>query len=979
MKVKHILTIGLVITTLGLQWGLAQSFSVSGTVTDAETGEPLAGTQVLVKGTFVGTTTNLEGFFQLNVPAEGVTLLFTYIGYKTLEVDVSTATKALKVQLEPDVLKQEEVVVTGLASSVKRRNLANAVATISGDELVSVPTQTLDNALSGKFAGISVRRNTGAPGGGISVNLRGVSTIEGATQPLYIVDGVIVNNDANQSGIDVVSRATGAGSSRPQGQPTNRIGDINPNDIENIEVLKGASAAALYGAKASNGVIIIKTKRGRGGKVKVNFTQKVGQQTLLKKMGHRVFETYQEAADQYGEDIAKLGLDANGNWAGRNIDYEEELYGRTGKLYETTISAGGGNERTQFYLSGQYMNEGGIIINTGYKKLSGRVNVDHHFSEKVKLSVAANLIRSESDRGITGNDNTNYTYGFSIGFTPSFIDIRPDANGNYPDHPMNPSNPLETAAKLINNEVTDRALGSITLDYNLFRKKNQSFNLNVIAGGDYYTQENLVFGPPDIQIEKNNSQPGQSVMTMTSNLNTNLYINLAHKLKTAGMNFTTTAGLQYETQDWNSLFVHSTGMIPTQTNVDQAGAAQAYQNRLKRQDRGFFVQEEVALGENVNLAFGFRGDRSSTIGNTKDYQIYPKASGSYQLGSLANVFDDFKIRAAWGQTGNQPVPGAKYRSMNPSNIGGRGGVISANLLGNPDIKPERSSELEYGIDFSFLKGLGMVEFTMFNQNIDDLLLEVDQAASSGATSRWENAGAMKTWGTELSVTVYPIRSKKLNWLSRMNYYKTRSEITRLDVDPFNMGGFATFLGTYRIQEGVSPTSIVGSESFDENGKFIKPIADETPDYQVSLFNSINVGNFDFSFLLDIKQGGYVINLANLIYDLGGTTADYEENGPTRLGLLGTKTAPYIEDGSYKKLREVNLTYTLPAEKVRNLFAESIAYLKIGISGRNLWQQTDYTGLDPEVSQFGNVAIGSSVDTAPFPSSKSLYFHIAVGI
>ena len=230
---------------LSMQLVSGQSVTATGSVTDAQTGEPLVGTQVFVKGTFIGTTSDMNGDFTIEVPSPDVSLMVAYMGYKTQELAVDPAAGPMNIQMEPDVLKQEEVVVTGLVSTVKRRNLANAVATVSGDELVTAPTQTLDGALNGKFAGVNIRRNTGAPGGGINVNLRGSSTLTGGTQPLYVIDGIIVNNDANQSGIDVVTKATGAGSARPQGQPTNRIGDINPNDIESIEVLKGASAAAI--------------------------------------------------------------------------------------------------------------------------------------------------------------------------------------------------------------------------------------------------------------------------------------------------------------------------------------------------------------------------------------------------------------------------------------------------------------------------------------------------------------------------------------------------------------------------------------------------------------------------------------------------------------------------------------------------------------------------------------------------------------
>ena len=306
------------------QFLIAQPSQVNGNITDANTDEPLIAGQVFVKGTFVGTTTDVAGAYSLDVD-ENATVVVAYIGYRTQEVTVSGA--EIDFSMESDVLGQDEVVVTGLVSSVKRRNAANAVASVSGDDLVNAPTQTIDQALSGQFAGVNIRRNTGAPGGGVNVNLRGQSTLTGSTQPLYVIDGVIVNNDANQSGIDVVTAATGAGSSRPQGQPTNRIGDINPNDIESIEVLKGASAAAIYGAKASNGVVIIKTKRGRGGETKFNFSTKTGTSALLKTMGHRVFETYQEAEDQYGADVASLGNDASGNWANNDFDYEEILYG----------------------------------------------------------------------------------------------------------------------------------------------------------------------------------------------------------------------------------------------------------------------------------------------------------------------------------------------------------------------------------------------------------------------------------------------------------------------------------------------------------------------------------------------------------------------------------------------------------------------------------------------------------------------------
>ena len=952
--------------------GFSHSQTLSGKITDSETGEPLPGAQVFVKGTFVGTTTDVNGAYSLDVDGS-VTVVVAYIGYKTQEVATSGGSGDFA--MEPDVLRQDEVVVTGLVSTVKRRNAANAVASVSGDDLVNAPTQTLDQALSGQFAGVNIRRNTGAPGGGVNVNLRGQSTLTGSTQPLYVIDGVIVNNDANQSGIDVVTAATGAGSSRPQGQPTNRIGDINPNDIESIEVLKGASAAAIYGAKASNGVIIIKTKRGRGGKTKFNFSTKTGQSSLLRKMGHRVFETYAEAEEQYGADVASLGNNASGSWAGNDFDYEEILYGETGQLTEHTLSAVGGDESTQFYLGGQYMDEGGIIKNTGYKKLSGRMNVDHRLSEKAKVSVSTNLIRSEADRGVTGNDNTNMTYGFSIGFTPSFIDIRDtDGDGVYPVNPTNPSNPLETAEYFVNNEVTHRALGSMTFDYNLYRASNMDLGFLAVAGADFYNQENEVFIPPFLQIESSKDEAGQSVMTTTDNLNTNLSLNLVHKMKMSGMNFNTTAGLQYETYDWNSVFVHASGMIPTQTNVDKASSQSVYHDRKKRQDRGQFFQEEVTVGDNLYVAFSMRGDVSSTMGDTETKEWYPKAAASYQLGEFA-VFDNLKLRGAFGQTGNMPQSKAKYTTMSSSNIGGINGLVASSTRGNASIKPERTTEMEFGMDFSLMNGLASVEATMYQQDIEDLILLVDLPPSSGASYAWENGGEMTTNGMEFALGLNPtalVSVGGLDWNFHMTYYTNESEVTKLTVDPYNFGGFATFLGTYRIEEGYSPTAIVGSEMTD--GKH-DVLGDENPDYRISFRNSFSFGPVSLSFLIDRKEGGSAINLAQLIYDLGGTTVDYEENGGDRLANLGAVTAPYIESTSYTALRDLSMTYTLPSSMTEGF---GISYLQVGLSARNWWMQSDYRGLSPEVSQFGNEAVGGSVDTNPFPLSKSMYLTLSMG-
>jgi len=978
-----------------------QGLEIAGKVSAKGAREGLPGAIVRVKATTVGTTTDVSGDFKITLKElTSATLLISYVGYKTAEVEVTSSRSDLRIVMEEDILKTSEVVSTGFASSVKRENLANSVATVSAKELVGVPAQTLDQALTGKFAGINVSQNTGAPGGGISVTLRGVSTIEGATQPLYVVDGVIVNNAANQSGIDFVSKAASAGSDNPQGQPVNRIADINPNEIQNIEVLKGASAAALYGSKATNGVVIITTKQGVPGRTKVEISQQVGFNSLLRKIGTRKFPDTNEVAKKYGSAGVAL-FKQNQN---QFIDYEDEMYGQKGFISETNVSASGGNERTQFFASGLSRIENGIVKKAGYKKYGGRVNISHKFSDDVKINALANIIRSESDRSITGNDNTNTTLGFSLAFTPSFYDIRP-VNGAYPDHLFNPSNPLATRDLLQNNEIVNRSIGSLQLDWNILRSEEQTLDFIAKGGVDFYSQENRVYSPPELQFERNATQPGASLLGETRSTNGNLYLNLVHGYTTpSNITFKTAAGIQHERQDLNSVLNEARGVIVTQTNIQQAASINAYQNTLKQRELGFYVQEEVNLFDEIFLTAGVRGDASSVNGDPDKFYFFPKASGSLRLSKypfwegLSSVANEFKVRLAYGETGNLAPPVAKFTSLVPRNIGGGGGLVPSTRKGDPTIKPERTKELETGFDATLFDGNASLEFSYFNKSISDLLLIPSLAPSSGFTDRYINGGKMKTSGVEVSLGVTPVRGDEFSWRSRVNFFKSSSEITQLDVPAFNLGGFATFLGTYRIQEGLSPTTIVGSEK-NPDGSF-KKLGDETPKFQLSFVNSLTFGNFDLGFLWEWKQGGDVINLGKLITDLGGTTEDYDEpgqftlvrrstgnrdstvtmkKGDGRLAVLGLDTAPYIEDGTYLKLREVTLAYNFSPEFVSKLFGGGLSSLRVGISGRNLLIFTKYTGYDPEVSQFGNVAIGRSVDTLPFPSSRSFYFNVSLGL
>ncbi len=957
---------------------LAQSLNISGRVTAEFSGDPLPGANIAVKGTNLGTASQRNGDFSMSLPnSSQATLVVSFIGYKTVEVAVTQQNASdLNIVLEEDVLKTSEIIVTGLATSVKRRNLANSVGTVSAKELLPVPAQTIERALNGKMAGITVSQNTGAPGGGIFVNLRGTSTIEGSTEPLYVIDGVIVNNSAIQSGIDLVTAAAAAGSPRPQGQPTNRIADINPNDIENIEVLKGPSAAAIYGSKASNGVIIITTKQGTAGKTKIDVTQQFGVSTILREIGVRKFTPETAEAQQTGG--AAL-LAQNGN-----IDYEELLFGEEGFLNETTIALRGGSERTQFFVSGLFQDEDSIVRNTGYQKISGRANVNHQISNRLSISVNTTFARTETDRSITGNENAGATtLGFALAFTPAFVDIRPQNVGGtliFPDGPGG-SNPLHTIEVLTNNEVVYRTIGSIRANWNVVKTRNQTLDFILQGGADFFSMENQVTSPPELQFERQKSLAtrGTAINGETESTNSNLYLHAAHSYTTpSSLIFRSSAGIQFENQNRNSLSVQSLGLVSGQSNADQAASSVAFQTIEKQRERGFFLQEEVDVNDRIFLTGGVRGDRSSANGNTDKFFIFPKASASVRLtpfGVLTSLTDELKIRAAYGETGNLPSPNAKFTGLTPENTGSIVGGLNPTRRGSSALKPERSKEIEVGLDATFWNSKATLEFSYYRKTISDLILINQLPPSSGFSEEVINAGDMRTNGFEVSLGLNPIRKRNLNWTSRINFFRTTSEVTELDVDPFTTGGFALSLGQFEIAKDKSPTTIVG---LDANGNKVD-IGDENPDFQMSFNNNVTfLRNLELSFLWDWKKGGDVINLGRFLTDLGGTSDDLDTaEGQARAG--GAATSRYVESGTYLKLRELSLSYSVPGNTVKRAFGGQISYVRLGLAARNLIVITDYQGYDPEVSQFGNLAIGRSVDTLPFPSSRSFYFNIAFGL
>lgn len=971
----------LVFMTVALPAMLWAQVTVSGTITDASK-NPVPGASIKLRNSNLGTSSDANGKFTLTVPGNGGTLEISAISFKSQTLQVSSTNSSLSIQLTEDVGKLDEVIVTGLATSVKRRNLANAVATISSKELTGgAPAQTLDAAMNGKVTGAYINANSGAPGGGISIKLRGVTSVFGNTQPLFVVDGVFVDNTATPAGLNTVTAAARGGNASNQDNPSSRIADLRPEDIENIEILKGASAAAIYGSKAAAGVVLITTKRGKQGQTKVSFAQDLGFVKIRKLLGSRTYTADRAEALGGTDPVARAArrqefLDAQS--AGKIYDYEKELYGETGFTRNSSLSVSGGGEKTSFYFSASQKNEEGIVKRTGYRNNSIRLNVDHRLNDNVKIGVSANYINSSADRALTNNDNNSVTLGVALSSTPNFTELHPDALGNYPRNKFSASNPIETRDLVTNNEAIDRFVTGINVDA-IFQKSAQSTTRFIGRGGiDFYSLKTTALFPNSLQFQTVNQ--GTNVQGFTRSLNANYILSLVNNFTPSeNLSFTTSAGITQEQGDYNNLLNVATKTVAGQSSVDQASALTSTQLRNKYQDNGIFIQEEVGIIDAVVLTAGVRFDKSTNNGDPDKYYAYPKAGLSWNLTNMdfwkSNFFNNLKVRAAYGQAGNFPAFGSKFTTMNIFNIDGTIGLLVSTLRGSPDIAPERTSELEAGVDFSVLNSRLNFEISVYEKKIEDFLLQRPTPGSTGFSLEWKNAGALRNRGIEVSVNALPVSNRDVRWNTTVNFWMNRSKITRLDIDPVVLGAFGNTLSTFKIEEGKTATQIVGIDG--ANG--VVKLGDSEPRFQMNWFNEINfLKNFSFRFLLHWKYKGDVINLSELLTDLGSTSPDYDDldkdgnaKGPARIAQVGTSARHFVQDAGYVRLREVSLYYSFG-----NLPARFVKSLRIGVSANNYFTSTNYKNYDPEVSNFGT-GFSTGVDVMPFPSSKRAAFHLLV--
>lgn len=921
---------------------------IRGVVRDRTTGDPLIGANVLIEGTNRGAATNAEGAFLIRgVPPGEYRIVARFLGYasaqQTIRV-IAGQTLEVNFNLSEDVLRIDEVVVTGLSGEIPRAQLGNSIAKITGSDVAKIPVTSVMDALAGKVAGMRVSKNTGTPGAGTYITLRGRKSVTGSSEPLYVVDGVPIDNSFVYWGSGQVQQA-------------NRGSDINPNDIESIEVLKGASAAAIYGARAANGVILITTKSGRvseaGKLARINvsssysFDDVPSSIPFQKSFGQRI--PYNEATGAAGSTDSWGAPLAPGT---PTYDHSKDVF-KTGHLMENTLTISGGNPMFRYLASATFTNQAGVIKNSDYLRQNVRLNLNYTPFGNLSVRSNSNFINNTTNLPQDGSNVAGILLG-SLRTPPEFdnkVYLRPD--GVTQRRFASYDNPFWTIEfNKFKTELT-RFIHSTGFDYDFYEGMRLSGNI----GWDRYNQfdSRRLFNGSAGSAPSGAGQVDQYRRT-NNVINTDLMLTGKYQF-TKDILGTVILGQQLSFFTYNYTGGFSNTTLPFYHEIGAGINKDAASSRSESRIYSYYIQGTVNAFDRLTLTGAVRRDAGSTFGKANPVHYYPKASIAYRLSQeefmqdFKEYVNEFKLRAAWGQAGRTPGTYATnylyttagffdpWGRATSAGRAGQLGIQQSTAAGNDDIKPEQSTEIEAGIDAAFWDRRVNLEFNYYKQDISQLLLYVTVPTSTGYSTQYRNAGEMWNKGYEVKLDINPIRMDDFSWIISLNYARNKNEVTKLEgfKDSYvTIGG--AFQGHYNIAKEGRPLgtwlgtgyqrdangNIVYSDPADPNrqdnflGRPIKgaprlsptfvELGKADPDWTGSVRNDFTFLNGDLtvSVLFDIAQGFKVWNgTRGAMYNFGthGDTEDrnelwFNERGepviymgttPSNLGLAGGRT------------------------------------------------------------------------------------------
>ncbi len=975
--------------------------TVRGRITDAGTGAPVPGVQIRIDGTTLGAQTGTDGSYTIaGVPAGAQFVSTRRVGYAPERAALATAageTVTRDFVLRAAAVTLNEVVVTGVAAPTTKRQLGNTIETVAGEQVARAPgISSIDQALQGRVTGAVISENSGQPGGGISIRLRGTNSILGGAEPLYVIDGVIVDNSSEA----LVALSGNA----PRGNQalSNRMADFDPGDVDRIEVLKGAAAAALYGARANNGVIQIFTKRGQSGRPSISAATDM---------------TWSRTPKRYELNMSPNAGTPDVNFGGapafgapiQRYDIQDLIF-RTGLGTNTRLSVSGGNDGTTYFMGAGHQRDEGIVRPTEYDRTNFRVNLSQRLSSQIDVTLRGNYIRSNNEFIPEGEQTQGVLT--SVVFTPTSVNPAFNPNtGRYPYNPLLGYNPLDVIANFSAPEKVTRMLGGFDVTW----RPIGDLTLKYAAGVDDYRREARYYQPP-FSLSASFTGSIQNPVQFSRLFNNDITASHAW-IPRQSLGLNTSLGFRFTSDKNETVRAAGSDLGPGQDLV--GGATQtASQSQTELRTVGWYIEERINLAERLFLTGGVNWDASSAFGAEQRVQMFPRLGLSYVLdqeswwqNSIGGLLSSFRLRAAYGETGGQP-PGLYSRFANYINtsFSGRPGLVSSITAGNPNLKPERQREYEGGFDAGLLNDRAQIEFSYYDKKTTDLVLSIPLPPSSGFQQQFQNIGSLSNKGVELALNTVNVTSPRFSWRSRFTYSANRSKIDKLvtandtlvfdylnaiiigqPIGVFLGGTYArtpdgqiayrnfttggqTYLLPYRQQDTLASGAIVNSR---------RVIGDPNPRFVATFGNDFDIGErISVNILLDGRFGVDVANFSRRIQELFGAAKVNEREisgdtinrtfsqNPTGRSLIYEE---YIEDGSYVKLREVAVQFTLPPGVVRRIGAEGAS---LRLAGRNLMTWTDYSGLDPETNTFSASTVSRGVDFATTPIPRQFIVGVS---
>ncbi|MFC0262314.1 SusC/RagA family TonB-linked outer membrane protein [Fontibacter flavus] len=957
----------------------AQQRVITGTVTSGTDKEPIPGANVQIKGTTVGSITDLDGNFSINVPSDNSILVFSYIGYLSQEVTVGSRTR-IDIQLQEDVKQLGEIIIVGYGEQ-DRKTLTSSISSVSSKDIENLPMSSPDQMMQGRASGVLITSNSGTPGGGMFVRVRGTTSINADNDPLYVVDGIpIVSGNLSAVGLG--------------GSTANAMADINPADIESMEILKDASATAIYGARAANGVVLITTKRGKSQKARVSIGSYYGTQSVWRRPDLVDGPTFEALRNEAAVNNGGQPIYPNPGQA-ISTNYADFVF-RDAPISNVDVSVTGGNDQVRYLVSASDFRQDGIIAPTAFGRKTGRLNLDAFVSDKLKIGTSILYSRNIRNR-VNNDDNIAGALGGTHFFPSNLAPYQED--GSYTKFSIF-ENPIAVINENDITMVTNRVLATVYGEYEFFPglslRSNFSVDYNNVKEDTYInTLLNAgaaVNGQATSIVSVNDNWIQENVLNYQSNFagGHTLSVLLGTSLQQSTFERTSATGQQFPSNDFKRI---ASAAVQTSSSTGSVWGIASV-----------FTRVNYSLKNRYLFTLNVRRDGSSRFGEANRWGTFPSAALGWRISEEkffdnVNFISDLKLRTSYGVTGNQngindfQSRGLWTGGANYANIPG----TEPSQLANPDLKWEKTAQFNIGVDVAFLKDRMSLTLDYYNKQTTDLLLAVPIPRSSGFTSIFQNFGEMENKGFELSINANAVAQKDFTWDVSFNIAQNKNNIKKLAqaIPVYNRDiirmeeGIPMYSFWMHKQLGVDPQTgnpiwetMEDGRPFDPNiDRFI--VGNAWPDFFGGLTNTLRYKNIDAMIFFQYSYGNDQLNWNRFFQEHGGTRNTnflgsqldrWQQPGDITMVPRMTnanyaanlRPSRFVEDGSYLRLKNVSIGYTLPSAWINRLGMSSA---RIYVSGQNLLTFTNYSGMDPEVNATASTATTQGVDFYAMPQPR----------